>query len=38
VKGINPAAGGTSGDGGKENPAEKLKKGLGGILGGGKKN
>jgi AsmA protein len=38
LKGINPAAGGKSGEGGKESPAEKIKKGLGGILGGGKKN
>ncbi|HUT50012.1 MAG TPA: AsmA family protein [Alphaproteobacteria bacterium] len=40
IKGINPAAGGKpkAGETGKENPAEKLRKGLGGLLGGGKKN
>jgi len=41
LKDLNPAAGGKSdksGEGGKENPAEKIKKGLGGIIGGGKKN
>jgi AsmA protein len=34
VKNIKPGAGGT----GKGSPAEEIKKGLGGILGGGKKN
>ncbi|MDH3233338.1 MAG: AsmA family protein [Alphaproteobacteria bacterium] len=40
IKGINPASGGKpkAGEKGTENPAEKLKKGLGGILGGDKKN
>jgi AsmA protein len=39
IKGINPAAGGKSKEGDKaKTPEEKIKKGLGGLLGGGKKN